>query len=292
MARPGLPDGGNSRDGEPPLGAVRKRKIRPSRDAAAAIHEQSRQLYRIAGQYVSLAGRAGRRSGGDGLPRLSRRRSAVRRQGCSDRYRHAGHGHRRGWQPQGRLPAGHGNPCEIHPLRRRGAWQSDQADEGEIRPRGRLRTAGLRSRRQGIVGHRSGQARARPRDPYARLAAERNRHLGRGLPLSPGQRSGGARLRDRARLRQSLCVALSGIPALEAPSGHCRDPRRWQARVLWRARDQRRRLAIRAQAGIPRRRADRLFGRFRERPAHQGQPHRDEERDAGRGEHRCGDRRR
>jgi electron-transferring-flavoprotein dehydrogenase len=37
---------------------------------------------------------------------------------------------------------------------------------------------------------------------------------------------------------------------------------RRQAHVLWRARDQRRRLAVRAQARLPRRRADRLFGRL------------------------------
>jgi flavin-dependent dehydrogenase len=39
---------------------------------------------------------------------------------------------------------------------------------------------------------------------------------------------------------------------------------------LWRARDHRGRLAVRAEGLVPGRRADRLFGRFRQRAAHQG----------------------
>jgi hypothetical protein len=69
-----------------------------------------------------------------------------------------------------------------------------------------------------------------------------------------------------------------------AGSSTRKSARFWKAAagVLWRAGDQRWRLAGRAQAGLPRRRADRLFGRLRQRAAHQGQPHRDEERHAGR----------
>jgi flavin-dependent dehydrogenase len=52
-------------------------------------------------------------------------------------------------------------------------------------------------------------------------------------------------------------------------------------RVSYGARDQRGRVAIGADAGFPRRCADRLLGGLRERAAYQGQPHRDEEWHAG-----------
>ena len=94
------------------------------------------------------------------------------------------------------------------------------------------------------------------------------------------------RLRHRARLQEPLCAPVPGIPALEAPPGHRRDPRRRQARGLWRARDQRGRLAVRAETRLPRRRADRLRRGLRQRAPDQGQPHRDEERDARRRGHR------
>ena len=55
-----------------------------------------------------------------------------------------------------------------------------------------------------------------------------------------------------------------------------------QAHRLRRAGDHRGRLAVGAQADLPRRRADRLLGRLRERAAHQGQPQRHEDRHAGR----------
>ena len=55
-----------------------------------------------------------------------------------------------------------------------------------------------------------------------------------------------------------------------------------QAHLLWRARDHRGRLAVGAEARLPRRRADRLLGRLRQRAAHQGQPQRDALRHAGR----------
>ena len=71
---------------------------------------------------------------------------------------------------------------------------------------------------------------------------------------------------------QPLSVAVRGIPALQdAPAG-ARHLRRRQALGLWRARIDRRRLPIGAQAHIPRRRADRLRCRLHERAAHQGQP--------------------
>ncbi len=75
-------------------------------------------------------------------------------------------------------------------------------------------------------------------------------------------------------------------------SGDPRASRRRAARVLWRARDQRRRLAIGAPAGLPRRRADRLQRGVRQCAPDQGQPHRDEKRHARRRSHRRSLRRR
>ena len=69
---------------------------------------------------------------------------------------------------------------------------------------------------------------------------------------------------------------VRGVPALEAASGDPPVPRGRPPRLLWRAGDQRGRLAVGAQARLPGRRADRLRGRLRQRAAHQGQPHRDE----------------
>jgi len=110
-----------------------------------------------------------------------------------------------------------------------------------------------------------------------------------GVPLPSSERPGRARLRHRARLCQPLCLAVPRVPALEAASGDPRIPRRGQAGRLRRARDQRRRVAVCAQSGFPRRRVDRLRRRLRQRAANQGQPHRDEERHAGGREHRGGD---
>ena len=89
-------------------------------------------------------------------------------------------------------------------------------------------------------------------------------------------------LRRRARLFQPLSLAVRGIPALEDPSGDPRRDRGRPPRVLRRAGDQRGRLAGDSQAGLPRRRADRLLGRVRERAADQGHAHGDEVGDAGR----------
>ena len=80
--------------------------------------------------------------------------------------------------------------------------------------------------------------------------------------------------------QQSLSLAVRGIPALQDPSAGARHFRGRQAHRLWRARHHRGRLAVGAEAGISRRRADRLRGGLRQRAAHQGQPQRDAVRHA------------
>ena len=80
---------------------------------------------------------------------------------------------------------------------------------------------------------------------------------------------------------QSLSVAVRGIPALQDASAGARHFRRRQAACLWRARHDRGRLSVGAEAGFPGRRADRLRRRLHERAAHQGQPQRHAVRHAG-----------
>ena len=70
------------------------------------------------------------------------------------------------------------------------------------------------------------------------------------------------------------------------------DVRRRQAALLWRARADRGRLAIGAEAGLSRRRADRLRRRLHERAAHQGVAQRDAVGHSGGGEDPRGARRR
>ena len=78
---------------------------------------------------------------------------------------------------------------------------------------------------------------------------------------------------------------LSPFEEIQRWKTHPGDPRRDRgrpARVLWRAGDQRGRLPGDSQAGVPRRRADRLLGGVRERAADQGHAHGDEVGDARR----------
>ena len=112
-----------------------------------------------------------------------------------------------------------------------------------------------------------------PRPAFVRLAA-RQPHRRRLLPLSLRRKPRLGRLRRAPELREPLPLALRRIPALQDPPRHSRNLRRRQAHRLWRPRHHRRRLAVAAQARVPRRRAARLLRRLRQRAAHQGQPQR------------------
>ena len=105
--------------------------------------------------------------------------------------------------------------------------------------------------------------------------------LGRGdrrrlvpLPLRrrPGRRSASSSI---SNYQQPDAVAVRRVPALQDPSADPPDVRGRQAPVLWRARDFRGRLAVGAEAGLSRRRADRLRGRLPQRAAHQRLAQRD-----------------
>ena len=181
------------------------------------------------------------------------------------------------------LPARHGTARQIHLLRRRLPRPPRQAADGAIQPERRRRPADLRHRPQGTVGNQAGEAPARPRRPYRRLA-DGSRHLRRRFPLPPGKQPGRRRLRRRPRLQQSVPVAVRGIPALQDASGNPQVPRRRQAHRLRRPRPDRRRPPVAAQADFPGRRAGRRRCRLPQRRAHQGLALRDQVRHAGRRE--------
>src|ERR1035438_2735955 len=92
------------------------------------------------------------------------------------------------------------------------------------------------------------------------------------VSLSLRRQSGVGRLRAASQLHQSVSVAVRGIPALQDPQARARHFRGRQKAGLWRARTDRRRLPVGAQARVPRRRADWLRCRLHERAAQQGQP--------------------
>ena len=149
----------------------------------------------------------------------------------------------------------------------------------------------IRHRAEGALGGRSGKAPAGAGAALVRLAA-RLLDRRRLVPLSLRREPRLGRLRRPPQLHEPLAVALRGIPALQDARGDPRHVRGRAAHCLRRARHHRRRLAERAEAGLSRRRADRLRGGLRQRAAHQGKPQRDAVRHARRRARRGGDRRR
>ena len=157
----------------------------------------------------------------------------------------------------------------------------------KYRPRRRARAAEVRPGLEGALAGRAGQAPAGAGAALVRLAA-RQFHRRRLVPLSLRRQSGVGRLRGSSQLRQSLSVAVRGIPALQDPSAHPRHVRGRQAAVVRRARHHRGRLSVGAEAVVPGRRADRLRRGLRQRAAHQGQPQRHPVGNAGRRARRRG----
>jgi electron-transferring-flavoprotein dehydrogenase len=72
----------------------------------------------------------------------------------------------------------------------------------------------------------------------------------RRLPLSSGEQPGRARFRGGS-ITRTRTFPVRGIPALEAAPGNPQISGGRQARLLWRARDQRGRLAVGPEAGFP-----------------------------------------
>ena len=147
-------------------------------------------------------------------------------------------------------------------LRRGRARPPDQADEGAVRSRARLPAAGLRPRNQGIVGHCSRQARARPGDPHPGLAA---------VARATAGAAGSSTTRPAGQVALGFVTALDYANPWVSPF---EEFQRWKQHPAIRAiLEGGRRVAYgaraineggwqsRAQAGLPRRRADRLLGR-------------------------------
>ena len=184
------------------------------------MHNQ-RQLHRQPRQSLPLARQAGRGAWGRDLSRLCRRRGALYDDGGRSRRRH-----RRAWGS-----ARMAKPTANYPARRRAARQQTLFAEGcrgsltkllfarfGLRDDSEPQTYGLgvkelwevdpAQHHPGLVVHTVGW----PLDW---------RHLWRLVPLSPGESPGRGRLRGRARLQESVPVAVRGIAALQDAS---RDP--------------------------------------------------------------------
>ncbi len=171
--------------------------------------------------------------------------------------------------PQARIPAGDGAARPIHLLRRRRARQPHQGAEADLR-----RSTRTASRRSTASASRNCGTSIRPSTSPGRVIHTQGWPLddawGGGFLYHQANNQVALGLRRRAQLSQPVSLALRGIPALEAASGDPRAAGGRPARLLRRARDQRGRLAVGAEARFPRRRADRLLGGLRERAADQG----------------------
>src|SRR3546814_14095939 len=102
--------------------------------------------------------------------------------------------------------------------------------------------------------------------------------------VSSGEWAGRVRFLYLAQLSQPAHLALPGNSEVEDAPGDREDIEGRQARLLWRARDQRRWLSVGAEARLSGRRADRRYRGIPERSADQGNAYRDEiGYDGGRG---------
>ena len=239
----------------------------------AAADEQSRRLCRLAGQCLPLAGAAKpKRSASKSTPALPPPRCSMTRTARSSASPPATWGSARTARPGPNFQRGMALARQIHPVRRGRARFAGQAADRQLRPReGRepqkfgigikeLWEVAPAKHQPGLVLHSFGWPLADDTGGGSFLY-----HLER----QPRRR----RLCRPPQLQEPLAVAVRGIPALQDASA-IRDTSRAASVRLWRARHHRRRLAVRAEARFPRRRADRLLGRFPQRAAHQGQPQR------------------
>ena len=194
-------------------------------------------------------------------------------------------------KPKDSLHPRHGAARQIHAVRRGRARLADQAAHRQIRPRRRPRAAEIRHRPEGAVAGRPGQAPAGPGAALLRLAARRR---------TPAAARSSITIEDNQVVVGFVVHLNYKNPTLSPFDEFQRfkthpmmrdDVRGRQAPRLWRARADRGRLAIGAQARLSRRRADRLRGRLHERAAHQGLAQRDAVGHAGGGSRGQGARR-
>ncbi len=102
--------------------------------AAAAADGQPRHVHREPRQRLPLARAAGRGAGRRDLPRLRGRRDPLRRQRRRARRGDRRHGHRPGRLAQGRVPARHGAPRQVHAVRRGLPRLARAGADGAVQP--------------------------------------------------------------------------------------------------------------------------------------------------------------
>ena len=179
-------------------------------------------------------------------------------------------------QAEGQLHPRHGAARQIHAVRRRRARLADQAARSPDST-----STKAASRRNSASASRSCGGSRRDKHKPGLVQHTFGWPLGRGdrrrlVPLSLRRRPGLGRLRRPSQLsRTRRCRRSTSSSASRRHPLIARDVRRRQAPRLWRARADRGRLAVRAEARLPRRRADRLRRRLHERAAHQGLAQRD-----------------
>ena len=226
--------------------------MRLPQSSDAAADEQSRQLHRLARQCLPLARDQGRGAGVEIYPGFAAAEVLYDDNGAVAGVATGDMG-----IGQGRRAARTASPAAWSCARKytlfaegaRGTL-TKTADRA-LRARRRPRAAEIRHRPQGTVAGRAGEAPAGPGAAHVRLAA-RQPHRRRLVPLSLRRQSGGGRLRRASQLRQSVSVAVRGVPALQDASAGARHLRGRQAARLWRARDHRGRLAVGAEARLSR----------------------------------------
>ena len=200
-----------------PLPAPDRDARLPAADAAADA--QPRQLHRLARQCLPLAGAAGRGAGRRDLSRLRRRRTAGGGR-PHRRHRHRRHGHRQGRPAHRQLPARHGAARALHAVRRGLPRLADQAADASAST---CATAAIRRPTRS-----ASRSCGRSRPPTTSPAWSSTPSAGRSTPAPMAARSSIISARTwsrtascRARLPQSLAVAVRRDAALQDPSRRC-----------------------------------------------------------------------
>ena len=144
--------------------------------------------------------------------------------------------------------------AKLHAVRRGLPRLADQGADGALQAARRRRSADLRHRHQGAVGDRSGEAQAGPGRPHHRLAAGHRRPMAaRSCTTWRTTRSRSASS-SGSTTRTRICRRSMNSSA----SRRTRDVRKYlrgrQAYLLRCARDQRGRVPVGPEAGVPRRR--------------------------------------
>ena len=274
----GLPAGRDAGDREPALGADREGQVRACRTSSTPPFLHNKGTYTGSPrQSVPLAGGQGRGAGRRDLPGLRRRRNPVQRGRLGEGRRDRRHGRRARRHPQARLPAGPRAPRQIHLLRRRRARPPDQAADPHLRPRAAMRSRRSMASASRNCGTSTPSSMCPAGDPHPGLAARATRPTAAASSIT----------RRTGRSRSGFVTWLNYTNPYLSPF---QEMQRWkthpaiaailegrQARLLWRARDQRRRVAVDPEAGLPRRRADRRQRGLPQRAADQGHAHRDED---------------